>query len=221
MLSSIIQNISEHSDRYGTFLWKFHISGDMLEIYVKPTYRNKPDQFRQAVICIGQVIQAVKDKVTSKGLRIQIQSFPSLHEKHLVAIVRIRKAKINNATKENNLILNLHQPVIPLLNDISSQYGMILKPMPTIPPENAELEKYLSLCSDKHSGRQTLVLCSKTNNPFVWLETGYWKEQVLQLKEEHPPISNVEINSLPDQWCRFYLNQYFEGKIFSQKLVYL
>jgi len=218
MLISIMENICENADRYGKHQWLFRITGPVLEICVQPGYQKDPEQFRQALISIGQVLQAVESMALRHNEKIRIKILPSLLERHLVAIVRLQNNN-EEASKDDINFINPDQPVLKLLKTIASLYGMNLEEMPQKDQVSVVLNEILAEFSTESHDKQNLVLCSKTDNPFIWLKTGYWKERVLQLQVEHLSISGIEIYKLHCMDFRSRLNKHLSDCPFPQLLI--
>jgi len=213
-----MESICEKADRYGKHQWLFRITGPVLEICVQSGYQKDPEQFRQALISIGQVLQAVESMAIRHNEKIRIKILPNLLEKHLVVIVRLQNNH-EEVSKHDTNFINPDQPVLKLLKSIAFLYGMNLKKMPQKDQANVVLNEILAEFSAENHDKHNLLLYSKTDNPFIWLKTGYWKERVLQLQEEHQSISGIEIFKLHCMDFRSRLNKRLNDCSFPQLLI--
>lgn len=221
MLESILHKICKQSDRYGTQLWMHRISGNRADVCTKFTNEKDPVQFHHAVIHIGQVLQAIHTMATENGYKTRIQSFPSLDEKHLVAILRL-KEEDNKDSKKGKIIFEPGQSTLTNLDILASRYGMCVRQIPVKSLNsylNFDLRMVLSDLSFDSSKKQYLVLCSKSKNPFVWLDTGYWKEQILQWKEVNTSTTGIEFVSLPHQVIMSKMNSPIDENPYPQLLI--
>lgn len=172
MLRRWIEEIRKQPDLYKTDCWKYHVSGNTLELSVLPAYMKDRDLYRCSVIVVGQVLKALSFKIEKKQSNFHIQSFPSIENPGLVATIRMDES--TKAAKKSNLKNNHHQKNTSLkkaMSELANQYHLqILKVNETSKLHLAE--------TDIADYKYWFILYSNLNNPFMWLNVGYWKENI-------------------------------------------
>lgn len=177
-----IDEIRMESVHYGTELWKYHISGTVLELSINSPHHLNKRKYRDAVIKIGMAIQALSFKIENAGCSYLIQSFPSLEDIRIVATIRITGEQTplsvpsneDSATTLFDVMQNLAEKYQFELNHVDEQ---------SLPEELVK----------KHSSDvKWYSLTSQYNNPFTWLKIGNWQELVYYSIEK----SGIKKNSI-------------------------
>ncbi|MEX0647181.1 MAG: hypothetical protein WEA56_08490 [Balneolaceae bacterium] len=173
MLRHLIELIKQKKKHYGSDLWKFTISGNVMELFAVPSYEKDREKYRCSVIKIGQVMQALSLGIDENKINCHIQSFPSLENSALVASIRVN----NKKSPEN---ISSHKST----EEISAQNGWFQVLMSHASDNQLALEeiteaKFSDYEIDQDNGtRKWFVLSSGVDNPFTWLKIGYWNEMI-------------------------------------------
>ena len=176
MLKKWIENIKKQRDHYKCDSWKYHISGNSLELSVLPAHSKNIENYRCAVINIGQVIQALAYQIEKSGLQFHIQSFPSLENPSLVATVRIDKkgnTRFYNTENIYTIVPDLvkTEEICTMMKKIAERFQLRL--------EESKPEWVTDLTpADISEEPKQFTLFSEYDNPFTWLKIGYWKEMI-------------------------------------------
>ncbi|MEX0993929.1 MAG: hypothetical protein WD599_00280, partial [Balneolaceae bacterium] len=200
MFKSILDKIINQPDRYNIDLWSYRLSGNILEIIAKPKYSQDPDHFRIAVIRSGQVLQSIYHQAMLKNQNAMIQSFPNMEETRLIAVIRLQKADKNMDSKQfDKLKYNRDSgnsqsySSSQILKAVASHQGMFLQPLQTNPSDLSKQEEILSDLSIELADKSCFGLCGTSDNPFIWLKTGYWVERNRQLSDENSSFTLPDI----------------------------
>ncbi len=199
MLKTWIEHIKTDPDHYGVEYWKYHTSNNMLELLVKKEYIQEENDYREAIISIGKVLQALRQKLNSAGLQHHIQSFPNLDDSGLIAAIRIfTSRKPTSENTESQEITNDSALFLTTLEQCAAANQLVLHkikqthlPEVVIPSPGKNYTWY--------------ALCADHDNPFTWLRVGYWQEYLHDLKQK----SNFKIIVVTDSVIstnRFILN---------------
>ena len=149
--------------------WQVSKSGKVLEFRVVDDIDTNPEKYRLGIIQIGRIIYKFESFAKSKKSKPQIQLFPNLTENKLAATVYwpdflSSAIHLNPDTgPKNNLTLKT-------LHSISENYNLRVKSFDT------------DIDSDSRpdSGLHTDVgLWSASNQPFIWLKTGQFIEELM------------------------------------------
>lgn len=179
MLKTWIEQIKNQPDRYGTVYWKYHLSSNMLELSVKKEFVQQESEYRNAVISIGKVLQALRQKLTGEGLQHHIQSFPNLDDSALIAAIRI----FNSAKSKSKKSVNTQKGDEPafMLEALENCAAANQLNLHHIHP--TELPDVVIPSPDKKFS--WFALCADHDNPFTWLRVGYWKEYLQNLEDKN------------------------------------
>jgi hypothetical protein len=222
MISDLIKIITSDPDRYDSNLWDYRISGNLLELSVNPVYSENPEEYRMAVIRIGQILQAIDHQAHLAGQESQIQSFPNIEESKLVAMVRLHRlyGSLDVKSRSNGLKSDSRIPISTLLKSISSHYGLFF--------HNHNGSAVQEIHELFESDNQKIVqpgrfysLCTTMDNPFLWLRVGQWIERVNQLLEENHSVIISAITHKIKREQRVSLNSAFADCPYIQVLVQL
>lgn len=173
MLKEWILKIQQDSDHYCSDTWKYHISGDVLELSILPQYTRNKQIYRSSVITIGQVLRAISCKIEDADSHFLIQSFPSIESPEIIASIRMDKNSYHNDTFPSCDPEYDKTSTLSRVKTISDLYQFSLKE--SDPPDDLFIPEGV----DKNS-HSWYALISKFDNPFTWLNVGYWKETLLR-----------------------------------------
>lgn len=197
MLEDWILEIRQDVVEYQSNTWKYHISGNALELSVLRPFVNDKETYRCAIIAIGRVLKKLSCKIEECSSHFLIQSFPTLENPEIIASIRMDK----NDYQRNIQIL----PVQDFKNQssfnnelqaLSKFYQMYVEQI------NPSILEDLIQEIDLNENCHLYILYSKFDNPFTWLNVGYWKETLVQnLKDEYSNSPHI----LTD-FCNLNLN---------------
>jgi hypothetical protein len=171
MLKKWIDEIRKQSDLYKADCWKYHISGNVIELSILPAYMKQKKTYRCSVISVGQVLIALSEKIEKEQLNFHIQSFSNLENPEIVATIRTDKK--NEFTDNFNLqekIKDTDQDVASLIRTLAKKYKLEVREVEASQVNIKEIptEKY----------PRWIAIYSSFNNPFTWLNIGYFKESL-------------------------------------------
>lgn len=178
MLKTWIEHIKTEPDHYGAEYWKYHTSNNMLELLVKKEYIQQENDYREAIISIGKVLQALRQKLNSEGLQHHIQSFPNLDDSGLIAAIRIFTSRLSTSeftppqktTTDPGLLMTALKKCAEA-NQLTLQKMKQNNLPEVVIPSPAKKYIWYALCADH-------------DNPFTWLRVGYWQEYLHYLKQK-------------------------------------
>lgn len=174
MLKEWILQIRQDSRYYCIESWKYRISGNVLELSVTPADTKNKQVYRCSVITVGQVLRALSCKIEDADSHFLIQSFPAIESPEIIASIRMDKNSYHTDTfppcspdyKPGDTVLSRVQTLSRLY-----QFSLhpCTKPDKTFLPEteDADLKRL-----------KWYALASQFDNPFTWLNVGYWKESL-------------------------------------------
>jgi hypothetical protein len=168
MLKSWIEQFKIEPEHYGCKLWKYHVSNNMLELFVKKEFIHKEEEYRKAVISIGKILQALRHKLQNAGYQHHIQSFPNIDDPALIAAVRFfnppeTRVKKSQKTQPDTRL------IVEALQNFASANQLSLKQL-----KQSQLSRFV--LPDSNSDFNWFALCADHDNPFIWLRVGYWAE---------------------------------------------
>lgn len=172
MLKKWIEEIREHPVLYKTDSWKYHISGNVIEISILPAHLKDRYAYRCAVIAVGQVLKALSCYIEKQKSNFHIQSFPSLENPAVVASVRIDENRgfLRKPVSAKNNSLKSSKPEVAV-QKLAKQYQLDIQ-------EIQEPGKIQGGGINSSDFKLWFILYSAFNNPFTWLNIGYWKESI-------------------------------------------
>ncbi|MEX0944735.1 MAG: hypothetical protein WDZ38_03610 [Balneolaceae bacterium] len=205
MLHEWILQIREDSHYYCSETWKYRISGNVLELSVPLEYTRKKEIYRCSVITVGQILKSLSCKIDQTGSHYLIQSFPNLESPALIASIRM----------EDQLIKNVDPfPTLPEKCDFESEKSKLITLSQKYQFELTQIEMPAQLqpFTNEDPNRHWFALTTTSDNPFIWLKLGNWKETILkncnnELNIESPRIvdfclspefKSIDLN-LPDK----------------------
>ncbi|MCC5914404.1 MAG: hypothetical protein JJU46_08535 [Balneolaceae bacterium] len=195
-------------------MWRIQESGTYVEFSVDPAHTKMRESYRSSVLHIGRALQALQNSAQREGIPHHIQSFPNLENSSIIAVLRlsehIRKSRSDQYQNGSD------QPVsgTPLETMERVATNLQLKVQKT-GPDSPLVKKSEVFQSGQHEN--LVVLQSKTDNPFTWLNTGYWMEIVGEkLKGEYiiphiDQLSDIDLRKPKES----------DGGYYSQLLVQL
>lgn len=143
--------------------WNYSVSGKAIELKILPSFKKDPEKYRIGVIQAGIIIQNFRLQFMNEEIQPLIQIFPSIMENELVAIFRFSTS--NNDFK---------------LNQTSQQKN---------PLKNDDLISVVELPKSSHLDfidipKNSLALCTRSENPFTWLHIGYQAEILIYKRNQ-------------------------------------
>lgn len=211
MLKKWIDEIRIQSDLYKSDCWKYHISGNVIELSILPDYMKQKKTYRCSVIYVGQVLKALSKKIEKENLNFHIQSFSNLENPEIVATIRTDEK--NEFTGNSNLkekSYDSKQDVASLIQTIAKKYKLEVQEV------EATSQLNLNEISTENYPRWVAVY-STFNNPFTWLNIGYFKEY---LRKEFAGLSSLQKCCFLD-FCDSKANDFSSLKIPESKYVQL
>lgn len=213
MLKKWIEEIRNHPDLYKTDSWKYHISGNVIEISVLPTHLKNKQTYRCAVIAVGQVMKALSCCIEKRKSNFHIQTFPTLENPGVVASIRMDENSefVRNSKPANNQSLNNSNPE-SILQTLASQYQLNIEKI-----QDSNQLKVVDVNTSEFN--VWLGLYSISNNPFTWLNIGYWKESVLKDCYEKLLPHEVKVVDFCDDAHGEQLDQLTAGTRYLQSII--
>lgn len=173
MLKKWIDEIRTQPDLYKSECWKYHLSGNVIEISILPEYLKKKRLYRCSVIAVGQVLKALSNKIEEHHLNFHIQSFPNLENAEIVATIRTdEKVKSIQSSEKAEKIISQSKDIVSTLKDYTKKYQFKVREI-----ENPNELDIVDKPSFKEK-KSWYVIYSAHNNPFTWLNVGYLKESL-------------------------------------------
>lgn len=180
MLKTWVEQIKKLPDHYGVEYWKYTHSNSMLELSVNKQFCENDNDYRLAIISIGKVLQALRQKFTEKGMQYHIQIFPNFDDSTLIAAIRTFSSPSGEPKKTSSEFTENTDTEIILegLKNYANANQLSLTEVDLSDlknidiPETTESIVWFALCSDQE-------------NPFTWLRVGYWSEYLHNLKRRN------------------------------------
>lgn len=213
MLKKWIDEIREKTDLYKTDSWKYHISGNVIELSILPVYLKDKSSYRCSVITVGQVLKALSCYIEQQQYNFHIQSFPSLENPEIVASIRMDgdNTFLQCSDETNKRSLNQIKPQ-KIVQTLARQYQLDITKI-----ENpAELQFEGINVADFNSW---FVLYSTFNNPFTWLNIGYWKESIQNDCHDQFSIQEFKIIDFCDDACEDQSDMKIPKNKYAQSLI--
>jgi hypothetical protein len=177
----LINQIKREQLNAGSDKWTSRSSGNLLELLVLPQYVHNKKAFRCAVISAGQALAALKTEYNKAGKEIFIQTFPHIENPRVICSIRfddIGYSKSDLAPEP--VIFEKKCPDIDAYLHKTAQHFHLCTQSAYL---NEEALKLIN--SDSTTLSHTYLLVSSLDNPFIWLNVGYWKEAVTQYMRLH------------------------------------
>lgn len=175
--------------------WKYRISGTVLELYILPSITKDLNKYRCSTITIGQILKTLSSHIENEGLHFHIQSFPNLENPEIVASIRMDDNSYHNPdvfTKNENR--NNADNFREWLFKMSHRYQFRLQPI--------EKPEKFNIGFQSEKKPEWLALSSSADNPFAWLNLGYWKETILSEANKIFPETELFVHD----FCKYREN---------------
>ncbi|MDZ7717229.1 MAG: hypothetical protein U5K72_00205 [Balneolaceae bacterium] len=210
MLKKWIDEIRAKSNLYKTECWKYHLSGNVIELSILPAYLKQNESYRCSVIAVGQVLNALSKKIEKGHLNFHIQSFPNLESPEIVAAIRTgEKNEFTGNSTWKKVIDSDDQDAISMIYKYAERYQLDVQKADNLsqadPNKEIPFEDYPTW----------LALYSRFNNPFTWLNIGYLKEC---LRYDFSNSSKSEQLRIID-FCSINTKQYPNLKVPENKFI--
>ena len=178
MLKIWVEQIKKKPDHYGVAYWKYNISGKILELSVKKEFLKQEGEFREAVISIGKVLQALRQNLNDEGYQHHVQTFPNLDDSALIAAIRILSAPATKKDTSRSDEPTLDLELMPqTLERYARENQLVLYKI-----NSSDLKDVVIPAPDKDL--DWYALCANHDNPFIWLRVGYWQEYMINLEDD-------------------------------------
>lgn len=145
-----------------TEYWSISKTGKVLEFNVTAHIEINPEQYRLGVIQIGQIIRIIQLFAQKKNADPQIQVFPNLAEDQLVATIywpELLNREYFNLKKTQEI----KYPPVSTIRSIAKEYRFTVHGPAS---QNRLLDN-------------ELLICTSSNQPFVWLKMGQFIEDLM------------------------------------------
>jgi len=177
---NIIKHIKNEQLNAGSEKWTFRSSGNVLELLVLPQFIDHKKAFRCSVISAGQALAALKTYYNNAGRDILIQTFPNIENPSVICSIRFDDISHSKSelTPEPGILEEKFASIDEYLHKTAEQFQLST--------QNAYLNsEALKLVNNETVFDHTFLLVSGLDNPFIWLNVGYWKEAVSQYMKLH------------------------------------
>lgn len=209
MLKKWIDEIRTQSNLYKADCWKYHLSGNVIELSILPAYMKQNESYRCSVIAVGQVLNALSKKIEKEHLNFHIQSFPNLENPEIVATIRTdEKNEFTGNSKWKEKKESQEQDTIAMIKTLAKRYRLDVQQV-----EKSSKTKLNEISLKNYS--VWMVLYSTFNNPFTWLNIGYLKEL---LRDEFSESTPSEYLCIVD-FCSIDYEQYPNLQIPENKYI--
>jgi hypothetical protein len=190
MLKKWINEIRNQSDLYKADCWKYHLSGNVIELSILPAYIKQKESYRCSVIAVGQVLNALSKKIEQENLSFHIQSFPNFESPEIVATIRMdEKDEFTGKFSSREKIRNQRLDAASVIQNLAKEFQLEIK--------EVELsEKQTSKEIPFKDYATWFIVYSLFNNPFTWLKVGYLVESLRNVyldssNEKNPYITDL------------------------------
>ncbi|MCG2588357.1 hypothetical protein [Rhodohalobacter sulfatireducens] len=167
--------------------------------------------YRCSVISVGQVLKALSKKIEKENLNFHIQSFSNLENPEIVATIRTDEKNEftgNSSLKEKSY--DSKQDVASLTQTIAKKYKLEVQEVEATSQLNLE-----EISTENYP--RWIAVYSTFNNPFTWLNIGYFKES---LRNEFAGLPSSQKSCFLD-FCDAKANEFPSLKIPESKYVQL
>jgi hypothetical protein len=197
MVTRIMQQITQGKKNFCQKLWRYTISGNMIELSVSAHYLNEPEMYRKSVIRIGFILSEIERLAGEYGKSVQIHTFPSMLDSRLIASAELKPAKRSATTAPDTTetvtaevvfdsvgqTVTLTEPAYALterIKTIAGSYGLTMTPINCEDLLQIESNISPSLLGKVENCGQSFAISSSNDNPFIWLKTGLCLNRVEQ-----------------------------------------
>jgi hypothetical protein len=200
MVTRIMQQITQGKKNFCQKLWRYTISGNMIELSVSAHYLNEPEMYRKSVVRIGFILSEIERMANSMGKSVQIHTFPSMLDSRLIASAELKNVKKHRttdpqgsgeeATSKTYSDAMGAEPVIALadrIKTVAGSYGLTLTPVNCDDLLKLDTNPCTSLIGKVSKCGQSFALSSPNDNPFIWLKTGLCLNRIEHVIETESP----------------------------------
>jgi hypothetical protein len=176
----LIKQIKNEQLNAGSDKWTFRSSGNVLELLVLPQFVNQKSAFRCSVISAGQALAALKTHYNQSGTDLFIQTFPHIENPRVICSIRFDDIGYSKSElAPEPAIFEKKQPDFEQFLQNTAAYFHLFT-------QSAYLScDALNLINIDSEFDHTYLVASNLDNPFTWLNVGYWKEAVSQYIKLH------------------------------------
>ncbi len=174
MLEKWILEIRGNADTYLSHTWKYQLSGNTVEFSVLRPFIKDKEAYRCAIIAIGRVLKVLSEKIEGCSSHFLIQSFPTIENPEIIASIRMVKNSYPDQKKvlpDENSENNTFEENLTYLTEF---YQLKLER-----PDPSTMSKF-GVDPNKMGTHKWHLITSKYDNPFTWLNVGYWQESVVE-----------------------------------------
>ncbi|MCC5940188.1 MAG: hypothetical protein JJU37_01495 [Balneolaceae bacterium] len=172
MLENWILEIREETDTYQSHFWRYQISGNSIELSVLRPFLKDKEAYRSAIIAIGRVLKALSYKIENSSSHFLIQSFPSIENPEVIASIRINEGAYDGTGIKPSLDTADYDSFEEELLKFAEFYQLKLE------QPDSDLMESCGIDPEKFKKRNWKLVTSKFDNPFTWLNVGFWQESI-------------------------------------------
>jgi len=176
----IIKQIKSEQVNAGSDKWTYRSSGNVLELLVLPQFIHNKKAFRCSVISAGQALATLKTIYNKAGTDIFIQTFPNIENPRVICSIRFDDIGYSKSdlAPEPVIFEEKCSDIANYLQKTAAHFHLQI--------QSAYLStEALKLIHSTVEFDHTYLLVSGLDNPFIWLNVGYWKEAVSQYMKLH------------------------------------
>jgi len=182
----IIKQIKNEQSNAGSEKWTYRSSGNVLELLVLPQFIHNKKAFRCSVISAGQALAALKTQYNKLEDDLFIQTFPNIENPRVICSIRIDDSGYSGADTAPEPVIheNISSSINGYLSKTAENFQLSIRR--AYPPKDI-LEP---MGEHARNHNHAYLLVSKLDNPFTWLNVGYWKEAVIRNMKLHKSDRN-------------------------------
>jgi len=200
-LKKWIDEIRAENKEYAANNWMCRYSSDTVEFIVHPHVIYHADRFKHTVIRIGMILTRLSKFMDEVGYLFHIQTFPSLEDLKIVASLRLNvnlsqgsnHHNKNSANKPSEAPTGKRCSSADVLNKRARRHNLDVVPV----SENIDLPQ-LATPSTGNSNNSWYLVGSSNDNPFTWLHTGFYAEELFLSTDLSDPGTTPLIISGPE-----------------------
>lgn len=189
----LIKKIKNAQLNPGNDKWTYRASGNVLELLVLPQYVQCKKAFRCSVISAGQALASLKTEYNKAGEKLFIQTFPNIENPRVICSIRVDDSGFSetNTAPDPMITEQACNSIEDYLLNTAGNFHMNT--------HDAYLsDGALKLLYDESQFSHTYVLVSRLDNPFIWLNVGYWKEAVNHYMKHCEPQRHFFLSHFSD-----------------------
>lgn len=188
-----IKEIKNAQLNAGSGKWTYRSSGNVLELLVLPQYVHNKNAFRCSVISAGQALAALRKQYSRANEELFVQTFPNIENPKVICSIRIDDSGYSKSDSAPASVIfeNSFGTIDEYLLKTAGNFQLGI--------QDAYLsDETLKLISGHTRFDHLLLLVSKLDNPFTWLNVGYWKEAVNQYLKCHKSKKDFFLDHFSD-----------------------